>query len=952
MNCFSVLIKVKDFLPKINKIPFDNFICIFTHEEFEGRISLMQHEYQYINHEIKDINSDIKYKITMIDCVTKKLIGTCYYFIPHNKIKNLNIGNSINFTSIIKVLISQKTKKQFLENTKDNIFLTISTEIIKFNKFSCDLNSSTQNKFENKNISSKINKYYQESNSEDKNSIKHPHIKNIKKNPFEYIKIKKVNSNKLMADINEESQNLMNNSKSNRDYRRNKNELEMLYKRYASPLLSGDSKKNINLNMHNICVQNYYTITSPPEIKNENELMVKDNNFEFNENKIYSKKSLKCNKINNKKNIVNNKLDRSKANNRLENQNFLFSKNIKNNDYLKKEIFLKNKNKTKDKEKISQNYLTKFKHKENDKKNESLTNKISSIIITKKNKNKNKKNNIINDKQFKNYSSVDKIQNKTRHNFNKITKIVNLFRSSTIYSKKNNVIKSKKPLATNLSKYINSTDNLNYNITLNSSSFTNKYNKKYKLEKFDNLIFTKSYTLRENTNILNKKLYNSNNNLISKIKPNNSTNKSFPKYIGENKDKNFTNDIKKKIILENDLQFKFAQLIKLNISLYKKLKKLKNAYKNAQMKYCLLKERNINLVQKKNIIKQRINANEINNYIHVKINCRINNKVIQKIKEVKEKEISIYQNIFNISINNNDIFNQLTNDQIIKEKENRELFLFLILTKNLINKYGNITQIFNDNLNKKKNLLLLLMNYDIEIKDHNFLYLDLKNVKEKKREINNKYCKEIKEEIEEEEENDDNDDEEEKKLNISIVYKNKSNILDKILINDFPLKYSNITDKKFKKLGASEYIFNNDIKVFAYYKEDEVFIQIDDDNSFDSYKDYTLDEFVSKYIKNKLNRKNNFISILDKSNIKKKKTRKSNICKEKYSRNHKIINDSEFNQEDFKKKFLNDKILFSNDSFLKYSSKENFSEIPNKEMEKSLEKNSFVNDWNIGDNIK
>ena len=380
--------------------------------------------------------------------------------------------------------------------------------------------------------------------------------------------------------------------------------------------------------------------------------------------------------------------------------------------------------------------------------------------------------------------------------------------------------------------------------------------------------------------------------------------------------------------------------------LHKNLKKLKNENKNKKIKFNLTKEKYLYTIQKKNIIEHKIKKNDIYNFIHVNINCKINNKIIPKINKIKEKEINIYQAIFNTSINNNDIYAKLTNDRIQKENEHRLICLLLGLIKNIVSHYGNIIQIFNDNLYKKRHLFFLLINNGIEINHINIINHKIKD-NNKKNEINNKYrIKEIKEEIEEEE--NDEEESEEKKLNISIIYK-KDNIIDKLLLNDFPIKYNNITDKKFVKLSYNEYIFNNEITVFTYYKDDKIFLQIENDNntndSNDNDNEYSLDEFVSNFIKNKdisnnnndkkylspINIKrdkiffsqndkkskfNNYIDILERNGIKRKKLRKKNFCIEKYSRNHKIINEIEYNQDDFKKRFLNEKILLANNSFI------------------------------------
>ena len=137
MNCCTILIKIKDFIPKLAKIPYENYICIFTNDNFEGRISLIQNKYQYINHQIENIKSDLFYKITIIDIISNKIIGTSDHSIKYDIINNIDIGKSINFINQISILPPKKLRQKI--SSKLNIYnnkfsLIISTEIIKFNK--------------------------------------------------------------------------------------------------------------------------------------------------------------------------------------------------------------------------------------------------------------------------------------------------------------------------------------------------------------------------------------------------------------------------------------------------------------------------------------------------------------------------------------------------------------------------------------------------------------------------------------------------------------------------------------------------------------------------------------------------------------------------------------------------------------------------------------------------
>ena len=139
-------------------------------------------------------------------------------------------------------------------------------------------------------------------------------------------------------------------------------------------------------------------------------------------------------------------------------------------------------------------------------------------------------------------------------------------------------------------------------------------------------------------------------------------------------------------------------------------------------------------------------------------------------------------------------------------------------------------------------------------------------------------------------------------MNQSITNANdniKESILDKILISEFPLKYGNITNQKFSKinskLNSNEYLFNNELKIYAFYNKGEVSLKLENkENNIN--KEYTLDEFVNNFVKNRNEGKNNKSELI---NLQKNKLK---INREKYSRNHKIMNEIAFKGE---KKVIN-----------------------------------------------
>ena len=345
------------------------------------------------------------------------------------------------------------------------------------------------------------------------------------------------------------------------------------------------------------------------------------------------------------------------------------------------------------------------------------------------------------------------------------------------------------------------------------------------------------------------------------------------------------------------------------------MKKLKDSYNYNISKYLLEKEKYMNIKEKKNIIENKKNENKIKGYIYVNINSKLNNQIISKFKDIKMKEIKIYEKIFNKEITRNDISNRLTEEKIVYEEEKNKINLYLNLLKNMVRYYGNISQIYNNNKNKKYQLLHLLIKNDIEINNCDFLYKNI-NKKEKEKENN---IKEIKEELEEEEESLFNKETNEHinnydKSSLYINENNKNDIIEKILISDFPLKYGNITNKRFIKIKSNEYSFNNEFKILAFYNDDKIILKIKAKKDCIN-KEYSLDKFVSIFIKN-----NNIYeeNIEEKPTILQNNKNKTNISYEKNSRNHKIIIIKEMGLKDDLNKKFNEKIMPKNDKLNKY----------------------------------
>ena len=93
-----------------------------------------------------------------------------------------------------------------------------------------------------------------------------------------------------------------------------------------------------------------------------------------------------------------------------------------------------------------------------------------------------------------------------------------------------------------------------------------------------------------------------------------------------------------------------------------------------------------------------------------------NNKVREPLINIKQKEFNIYKTIFKLSYNENDIENFLSDEKL---NEDNILNILLVMMKNIINQYGNVTQIYHNKLDKKMKLINLLYKHKIEEKPEN-----------------------------------------------------------------------------------------------------------------------------------------------------------------------------------------------------------------------------------------
>ena len=131
MSTCSIEIKIKDYFPKTDSIPYQNFICLFTNGESEGQIPLISKDNESYKHQIKNVSSDIKYKIHVLDYNDMSLIGMCEMVISYNVISQITPPNGFIQEQQKKLLMDTNTKRKLFGTVINigDIYLNIFSEI-------------------------------------------------------------------------------------------------------------------------------------------------------------------------------------------------------------------------------------------------------------------------------------------------------------------------------------------------------------------------------------------------------------------------------------------------------------------------------------------------------------------------------------------------------------------------------------------------------------------------------------------------------------------------------------------------------------------------------------------------------------------------------------------------------------------------------------------------------
>ena len=917
MRSCIITFRIKDYFPKLSNIPFEEYACLFVGEDFNEKIPLIEKDFNICKHQVNNINSDLKYKVHLVSITDYSLIGMCEIVIPYSIIAQIDIPGSFIKEQQLKLFTDLKTKRKLFGTiiSPGDIYLYISAEVYVNNQNNID--RKKKNFIKNKNFFNKEHNKIIFGNS----------IIDFNNNNRKY-RIIKTDKDSLRNECKTYTclKNITNSNTNNTI----NNDL------FYAPLSQERKERQINKFQSNpsmVEIKNNLTIDNNknkknPKIKKIQTQRKKLTILDLMEQKFSSKRQFN-NKMNNalnkNMNINNNTFCKSSSPKEFKKLNIENKENIELNNFFSYKPVINN----------------------NDNNNNIITKNTFSPV--------NNKNILINDKINYIYKKKSAQKIRTKLSENKIFNINSSPYSTSIYNvyggsgdnngnsvfKKTKSCSSTKIQIQNQNSFYRNSNNNNTNIyDITENNFILSSKEKQQLKELDKSIFEKGALLKNdfqnqfsNSNNQSKyflestcdDIYNiSNRNSTKNINENmnaryNRSQKDFHKLninyktnsphmkIELDTSKNNTNNITpcssnqtNNIFAQDDLKNNILNLLEFYSLLKKKIDIVKENLDKNKKKLIIKKEKFNHQLKKNNRLTQKIISSESKIILHATVNCALNEQVILPLMKIKKIESNVYKNIFGLSCHDYDVMK-------FREKEKNKLFeeqnimhLLLIIIKNMVEHYGNISHIYNNDTNKKKKLNLLLLKYEInEKKEAN------NNITENQYKTNfnkspyltrqiidddflNKFkiireVEEDKEYSEEEEEknktdihneniienfniedyeNNINKKEEKQNENGATINENeksekkpngqyldgvlndfsfKNDIINKILFEDFPKKYPN--ENKFVLKNKNEYIFGDNIVNVEMNNNDLEFLV--------NNEKYNLDTFLKYFSNNK-----------------------------------------------------------------------------------------------------
>ena len=816
MSNYRVKIKISDYFPKIDAIPYDDFICLVTCNNYYSRIKLTEHGNQLLKFDLKILrNTDLLFNIKLINYLdNNKLVGMYNLIIPYNKVNqilqretslykqqiklimNSNVkiklfGIKMNITNIYLDLIFQisaikeitpvssnqinkakiyemlgnnsyaknynKNKKKTKSNNSSNIDMKRNNNIninlskspiINYNNFMYDYKVNDNEINKEKKYSNSNNKNFQNNNQKysdiNFNVMNYNYLNYLKidsnNNDDNYVSNVKFNINSRSPIIISKNVIDLNNQRNNSniynkiDKQESSSTYFNLYNK--SKLNDSSNKKPLQKEFNYTNYQNYQNISTKKKSNkketqlNMNPLLENDINELNYDDSTKNKKNSGIKYLTEAKNSMNldniiinhEKTDLNQGNHNIKYQNFIKDNNNHQINYINNNIN-KNQNILYDKK----NHLNKFifNNKTGLKPKDSFKNnkkdKDKQIVKTQVFRNK------INISEYKE-SQTHESKNKTPKNFNE----ANLYSNNINTPLRYNITNRKKEEERNNITPIIEEKNLNLielkdkteNILINDiiKDINNEKNNKEK-EEIKNELDNKDNKENNNINI---------NNKINEIKEDN-TKKQIKEKV-----------IEKELILSpEEFKDKIIKSIEESQNLKMQITTQMNKNKEYTDKLLLIKEKFFTELKIRNLLKEKSNHINLKNYIHVNIRGKLNSDLYFSMKKVKSKEFNILTKIF-YEHKNSPQYKALLAKKKLKEKmeQQKQVHSLLNLVRELIKKYENLSQLYNEDEKKKILFKSLLLRYGIrekeESKENNLMdkFNEIKNKLEEEKKMN------------------------------------------------------------------------------------------------------------------------------------------------------------------------------------------------------------------------
>ncbi len=112
MANYRITIKINDYFPKIDAIPFDNYICVISCNNMSSKIKLTEYKYQYYQNNFKlQKNTDLLFNIKLINYLENNtLIGIYDLILPSTKVNQTLQRKKSFYQQQVKLIMNSNVK--------------------------------------------------------------------------------------------------------------------------------------------------------------------------------------------------------------------------------------------------------------------------------------------------------------------------------------------------------------------------------------------------------------------------------------------------------------------------------------------------------------------------------------------------------------------------------------------------------------------------------------------------------------------------------------------------------------------------------------------------------------------------------------------------------------------------------------------------------------------------